>query len=149
MAAVSSNRFRHARAGITLIELIIVVALLGIVLGFGYMIGREFVRRSDERSAVNTFQQAVWQGATIASARGFRTQLVRTGNELQVQRLDGTVLRSFEFATGVTLNVPGNPILVFTPPGRIDALPASAIQITADGTTYTLEISLIGEVRVQ
>lgn len=140
---------RH-RGGLSLIELLIALAILAVVLGLGFVAGREYLRRADERSAVNTFQQAVWQGATAAAARGFRTELVRVGNELLVRRVsDSSVIRRYEIAPGANLSVPGNPILVFTPPGRVLALPATPIQITADGVTYTLQISLIGEVRAQ
>lgn len=110
------------------------------------------IRRANERSAVNTFQQAVWQGATAAAARGFRTELVHVGDELLVRRVsDSSVIRRYDLAAGVTVTVPGNPnpILTFTPPGRVLALPAGSVQITADGVTYNLQISLIGEVRVQ
>lgn len=126
------------------------MAIIAIVTGFAWMQGRAMSQRASERSAVNTFQQAVWQGSTAAAARGFRTELVRSGNELLVRRSsDASVIRRYEIAPTVTLNVPANPILTFTPPGRVLSLPATPIQITADGTTYTLTISLIGEVRVQ
>lgn len=150
MTIVSSKQIWRSRAGLSLIELLLVIVIISIIVGFGVIQGRAIFQRADERSAVNTFQQAVWQGATAAAARGFRTELVRVDNELLVRRVsDGSVLRRYEFAAGVTLNVPSNPILVFTPPGRVDVLPSDPIQITADGQTRTLQISLIGEVRVQ
>lgn len=147
---VMRNRPQRSQSGLSLVELLIIIAILGVVLGITVGAGGQYIRRANERSAVNTFQQAVWQGATAAAARGFRTELVRNGNELQVRRAsDGSVLRRYEFAAGVTMNVPANPILVFTPPGRVDTLPTDPIQITADGEIFTLQVSLIGEVRVQ
>lgn len=144
------DRPRGVRAGLSLIELVLVMAIIATIVGFAAIQGRAMIQRANERSAVNTFQQAVWQGATAAAARGFRTELVRSGNELLVRRAsDSSVIRRYEFASGVTLNLPTNPILIFTPPGRVDTLPATPIQITADGVTHTLQISLIGEVRVQ
>ncbi len=89
---------------------------------------------------VNTFQQAVWQGATMAAARGFRTELVRDGDELVVRRVsNGDVLRSFELDANATLNVADGQVLVFTPPGAVleaslAALP-DPIEIVAAGRT--------------
>lgn len=140
----------RSKSGMSLIELILVLTVLGIILGFGALAGRDAIQRANERSAVNTFQQAVWQGATAAAARGYRTVLWRDGNQLQVRReSDGSVIRRYDFDNAVTLSVPSNPILTFTPPGRVLALPLLPIQITAAGATYSMQISLIGEVRVQ
>lgn len=145
---------RRPRAGLSLLELIVVLAILAVVFTIVATSGRGIAQRASERSAVNTFQQAVWQGATMAAARGFRTELVRDGGELVVRRLaDGDVLRRFEIDANVALNVPDGQVLVFTPPGAVleaslDALP-DPIEIVAAGTTYALEVSLIGEVRVR
>lgn len=126
------------------------MAIVAVVVGWAAISGRALIQRANERSAVNTFQQAVWQGATAAAARGFRTELVHIGDELLVRRAsDSSVIRRYELAAGVAMSAPTNPILIFTPPGRVLALPETPIQITADGVTSTLQISLIGEVRVQ
>ncbi len=145
---------KQARDGFSLLELLIVLAILGIAFSLAAIGGRGILQRSAERSAVGTVQQAVWQGATIAAARGFRTELVRDGTVLNVRRLaDGEVLRSFELDPGATLNLDDGQVLVFTPPGSVlesslDALP-DPVTVVAAGDSYELEISLIGEVRVR
>jgi hypothetical protein len=134
--------------------LLVVLAILAVAFGLVAIAGRGILQRSAERSVVNTVQQAVWQGATMAAARGVRTELVRDGDVLAVRRLaDGEVLRTFELEPGATLNVSDGQVLVFTPPGSVlesslDALP-DPVRITAAGDTYELEVSLIGEVRVR
>lgn len=152
-----TRRGRARRSGVTLIEILVVLAVLGIALGLAGFLGRGIAQRASERSAVNSLQQAVWQGATLAAARGFRTELVRVGNELQVRRLaDGSVLRRFELEPSVTLNFDGQ-VLVFTPPGTITpesltalaSLPGGGLRVTAAGATYGFVVSLIGEVVVQ
>ncbi len=145
---------RRPRAGLSLLELLIVLAILAVVFALVAITGRTFVQRASERSVVNTFQQAVWQGATAAAARGFATELVLDGEELLVRRVStGDVLRTFELDRNVELNLADGQVLVFTPPGAVDeatldALP-DPIEIVAAGTTYALEVSLIGEVRVR
>jgi len=142
------------RSGLSLIELLVLLAVLGVLLGLAAIQGRAIAQRASERSVVNTFQQAVWQGATLAAARGFRTELVRDGDVLEVRRVStGETLRRFELDSRASLNLQDGQVVVFTPPGSIvvetlDALP-DPIEIVAAGTTYELEVSLIGEVRVR
>ncbi|MDF1523830.1 MAG: prepilin-type N-terminal cleavage/methylation domain-containing protein [Trueperaceae bacterium] len=145
---------RRSSAGFSILELLVVLAILAVAFGLVAVAGRGILQRSAERSVVNTVQQAVWQGATMAAARGVRTELVRDGDVLAVRRLaDGEVLRTFDLEPGATLNVDDGQVLVFTPPGSVlesslDALP-DPVTITAAGATYELEVSLIGEVRVR
>lgn len=142
-----------------MIELLIVIAIIGIIAALGAISGRAIAQRASERAALNTVQQAVWQGSTLAAARGFRTALCRDDTELTIRQVmdpqdpncGGAVLRRFEIDGEVTLDgIDDGMSIVFTPPGTIlqGTRPAS-LTLTAAGTTYTLEVSLIGEVRVQ
>lgn len=148
----------RAKRGITLIELLIVIAIIAIIAGIGAISGRGIAQRASERAAINTVQQAVWQGATLAAARGFRTELVRVGDELRIRRVsDGNILRRYELDGNVVHNLPDGMVLEFTPPGAITSesldalgdLSDGGIRLTVAGTTYAVEVSLIGEVRVR
>lgn len=141
---------KRADEGMTLMELLIVIAILAIVLGIGVMNGRQVAQRQAARGAVATFQQSVWQGATAAASRGITVELLRTADGLALINVDNdVVLRAYEMPSSVVINA-DNPILRFLPPGKVDlstleALPDDLIVDTGD-ERYRLEISLIGEV---
>lgn len=145
---------RRFQSGFSILELLVVLAVLGVVFSLVALTGRIFVQRASERSVVDTFQQAVWQGATAAAARGFPTELVLDADELLLRRVStGEVVRRFELDGNAAWNVADGQMLVFTPPGAVDEATLAAlpdpIEIVAAGTTYRLEVSLIGEVRVR
>jgi len=129
------------------------LAIVGTLAGIGFVSGRQILRGQQNRSALVTLQQSIWQGATAAAAHGVPTELVRNGNHLTVQPVGGgSAFRTFELPATVTTNLPEGASLVFTPPGRIDpatlqALP-DPLTLDANGVGYRLEISLIGEVRL-
>jgi len=138
--------------GLTILELLIVAAIIGVMAGLVVMSGRPVVRGQEAASAVRTVQQSVWQGATMAASRGVSTELALSGGSLVVRRLDnGQEVRRFELPDETSLNVEDGPLLVFTPPGKVDeaTLPDAddPLKLTVRDRTYTLEISLIGEVR--
>lgn len=136
----------------TLLELLIVLAVIGMVVGIGIFNARRALTGSQERSAVQTVRQSIWQGATAASSRGRPITLVRTGNTFQL--LDGdTVIRTDELPNGVSSNLAQGTLLEFSPPGKVTAesledFMASNPWIGADGRTQRIEVSVIGEVRV-
>jgi prepilin-type N-terminal cleavage/methylation domain-containing protein len=155
---ITRSRIADGRSGITLIELLVVIAIIGIIAGLGAISGRVIARNASERAVLNTVQQAVWQGATLAAARGFETELCWDGVELAIRRgaaeaCTGAMLRGYEVAASVAETLEGlsdvTPI-VFTPPGMIlEGTRPGAITLDVAGSSYVLEVSLIGEVRVQ
>lgn len=152
MANLSSAGVR--RHGFTLLELLVVMAILAIVVGLVVMNGRPIVQGQAQQAAIRTMQQSVWQGATMAASRGVTTNLVLEGNELEVRNSNtNEAIRRFELPDDVTLNIADGTILVFTPPGKVLASSLNDLpdpfQITVNGEARTLEISLIGEVRVE
>lgn len=140
--------------GLTLLELLVVVAIIGVVAGIGVFNGRRALQSQQEQAAVRSIQQSIWQGATAASARGIETELVRSGSQLLVREvLSGRILRREELPAGVSTNLPTGQVLRFTPPGQIarttlDALPRPLWVQTSD-RRYHLRVSLIGEVRAE
>lgn len=144
---------RARRAGFSLIELLILLAVLGLIAGVIAVNGRRVAAGQAQRAAIDSVRQSVWEGATAAAARGVGTELVRTATGLDVKETgSGTLLRSFDLPSGVATNLPMGQVLRFTPPGRVDltslqALP-DPLTLTVNGHTYKLQVSLIGEVKV-
>ncbi len=140
-------------SGLTMIELLIVIAIIGILGGIGFISGADIARRKSAEGAITTFQQSVWQGATMAASRGTIVQLNREGRELHLVDADSnTIRRRYELPAGVDIPV-SNPILRFLPPGKIDAssfnsLPDNLIITTSEGR-YRIEVSVIGEVMAE
>lgn len=145
---------RRAELGITIIELLIVMAIIGILAGLVAFNGRRMLQGQEERAAITSLQQTVWQGATSAAARGVVVRLTREGQSFFLREsVTGRILKEFELPRGVTTNWPENQDLEFMPPGKVsiaslDALP-EPLTITANDTTMRLIVSLIGEVKVE
>lgn len=135
-----------------MIELLIVIAIIGIILTIGVFNGRQALNTQEETAALNSLRQSVWQGATAASARGEVTELVRSGDRLEVITSNGEILRSETLPAGVTSNLPQGTILVFTPPGKIDSatLPyPGQFSMSTGNRRVEIEFSAIGEVRIR
>lgn len=145
------NRYRPAvrsNRGITMVEMLVVLGVLGVLLGLSVFSGRGALERQQEKAAIRSIQQSVWQGASAASARGRNTELVLVGRRIDVREVDsGRLVRTEELPSGVTTNLPN---LVFTPPGKISAdsfaLVRDGISVSSSAGTTMLQVSIIGEV---
>lgn len=149
-AAGGSYASYHASKsqGFSLIEVLVVTGILAIVGTLIFMSTRGPLVEQQERAAIRSIQQSVWQGATAASARGRNTELLQLGQRFIVREVDsGRVIRTDDLPQGITTSLPN---LVFTPPGKISE---ASFEAVADGITVQstkgvthLRVSIIGEV---
>lgn len=140
--------------GLTLVEVLIVLAIIGIILGLGVFNGRQALTAQQERAAVNSIRQAAWQGATAAAARGRAVHMTVEDGELllRLESASGRVLRREELPRDLETNIPEGTLLEFTPPGKVvpGSLPAPGdYWVGAAGRTLELEFSMIGEVQAR
>jgi len=141
--------------GFTMLELLIVMAVLGIALGIGIGQFLQINQRQRALATVDQIRQLFWQGATAAASRGGITyELVRNNSTLTVRVSGGgSVLNTITLPTGVTTNLPNGTLLTFDPPGKLSFLAPfpnnRQFTVTANETTYTLTVTLLGEVRRQ
>lgn len=134
----------------TLLEILVVLALLGIVAALGVMGWRTLLQREQARSALASVQQALWQGATAASARGADLVLRWDGDELLLVDASDRELRRWDFPADTSTTLQQGDIVAFTPPGMIEDLEAlpDPFSVSVDDRTAVLAVSLIGETKV-
>jgi prepilin-type N-terminal cleavage/methylation domain-containing protein len=139
--------------GFTLLELIVVMAVLGVAAGIGIAQLRNLGQRQQAAATVDQIRQLFWQGATAAASRGGTNfLLVRSGNTLRVQsQNDASVLRSVTLPSGVSCSLGEGTLATFTSPGKVifsSSFPANRqFTVSVNGQSVTLTATLIGEVR--
>ena len=152
--AIHTQRKRKRAGGFTMLELLMVIAVLGIIAPIGWMSGRSVIRGQQQSSSINAVRQSILQGATSAAARNVQVDLIVDGTDLRLVRSDNNrVLRRFEMPES-RLNVDRKmpyTLLSFTRKGQVDEtslqnLPAP-FQLITPKSTHTLTVSLIGETR--
>lgn len=142
-------------AGFTLVEVIVVIAIVAIVVTIGWATGRNVTRDRGEVAAINSLQQTVWQGATAAAARGSIVTMRLEGRDLLLRLGSGSsgqVLRRETIPAEVSTNMPQGEVLRFTPPGKIDLASLATAQdyyMQTSSKRSEFEFSVIGEVRVR
>ena len=145
---------RHKRkhvSGFTMLELLMIIAVLGIIAPIGWMSGRSVIRGQQQSSSLNAVRQSIWQGATSAAARNTQVNLIVDGTELRLVRNDNNrVLRRFEMpesSFNITRQMPYT-LMTFSRSGRANTgtLP-TPFQLITPKSTHNLTVSLIGETR--
>jgi prepilin-type N-terminal cleavage/methylation domain-containing protein len=145
------------RRGFSLLEILVVLAVLGILLSIAALVGRDIIRKQNELSAVSQVKQLLWGAGSSVNARGTSGVLRRTGNKLEIidtlTTSPNKTLSEVTLDSAVTTNLPSGDSLVFLSSGRIDsdtlaALP-NPLTVTGAGKTFKLTVSVIGEVKFE
>jgi prepilin-type N-terminal cleavage/methylation domain-containing protein len=138
--------------GFSLLEILVVLAILGILAGLIAVGSRAILTGQQQRSSLYSMRQIFWQGASAASSRGEQLELVRSSDVIQVRTVASPVkvIRRVELSRGVTLSLPQGQIATFSPSGKV-TIPNTNNPFTlqSDGKTYTFNVSMIGEVKFQ
>ena len=145
-------------SGFTLLELLIVVAVLGIILALVTFQFRKIEARQTESAFYASLERLFWEASTAAASRGRSLTLRRNGDRLVVRLRSAprTMIRELEIPEGIEVNLPEGALAVFTPPGRVRFKPAfprecqapSFKVTTRQGDERCYRVSLIGEVEV-
>ncbi len=136
--------------------MLVVLGILGIVLGIGFLNGGLIARRQERTSFVTSVKQLFWRGATLAASRGGTYKLEYDGQKLEIiPASGGSPQYSIKVPAGVSLSLQTGEIVDFTAPGRVvfvnlpnDCAGTGSFTLSADGKTYCYRLSLIGEVEV-
>jgi prepilin-type N-terminal cleavage/methylation domain-containing protein len=140
--------------GFSLLEILIVLAIIGILAGLIAVGSRAILRGQENRSSLYSMRQIFWQGASSAASRGLNLNLVRSGDVIQVidplKPSSSQLIRKVELSDDATLSLPQGTIATFSPTGKVIIAAANnPFTFTADGKTYRFTVSLIGEVRLE
>ena len=148
----------HSRqSGFTILELLLVVAIISIVGAIGIFNAHNFLRGEETLGTTTTLQQLLLQGSTSAASRFTPILLVqeqRGSSRFLTLRVQSTSkdIRSERIPNTVTTSLPIGNALTFTPSGRISDASFQAlggtVTVRGEKLTYTLQISLIGESKV-
>jgi prepilin-type N-terminal cleavage/methylation domain-containing protein len=138
----TSIALRPARAGFTVIELLIVVVIAGILLGIaGPAIGNQVARDRVLRSAM-VVEGLLNEASQLAVRRSTPVRVVLSGSALQIQdRETNAVIKQRNFGPGFELRAtltisPSDGIEIF-PNGRANA----PVSVTVAGTNLSQTVS--------
>jgi prepilin-type N-terminal cleavage/methylation domain-containing protein len=138
------------KQGFTMLELLLVIAIVGVLASIAFVSGRQIMRGQEQTAVISQLKQTISRGASSAAARGSVVKLTRSNSNFILKQ--GTKeLQRFSLPNGATLNIPNGDVLEFQSSGLISNLAGlpNPLTLTTSSKTYIITISLIGEMKAQ
>lgn len=142
------------RRGFSLLELLVVVALVAVFASVTFVSGRRVMQSQDELAAISIMKQSLIRAATAATSRGKEMELSHNNSVISLKEsLSQKEVQRFDLPKNSQLNLSSGSFLVFRENGQIhpaslNALPQPLI-LSTHSKSYTLSISLIGEMKAE
>lgn len=149
----------NQQSGFSMIEIMLVVAIVGIIASIGFVQGRRLLNKQTESSTITAITQTLARGSSAASARGEEVILRKSGNQLFLVRgtdsfgfVDIPASATLKTKAGVALAA-NIDLLSYSPKGLIDATDIannfSPLQLITADKSYKLTASIIGDMKVE
>ena len=141
------------RRGLTLVELLLVVAIVGLLTAIGFPRLSGALRRATVRNAAQHLVAAHTRARLLATVQGRVILLTFHPDSLTIQAIDGVdTLPVWQepgpAASGVSLTGPTHPI-VFVPTGLTHGLVNGTWTVSSGSVARSIVVSRAGRVRVQ
>jgi prepilin-type N-terminal cleavage/methylation domain-containing protein len=142
---------KNKTRGFTMLELLIAVAIIGVLASIVFVSGRQIVLRQEGPDTISQFKQIVSRGGSVAAARGKDVQLKYQNREFILrEKVSEKYIHSFEIPASVSINLSEGATLEFAPSGLIKSLAAvpNPVIVNSKDKTYQLRLSIIGQMKV-
>ena len=133
--------------GFSLIEILVVIAILSVFASLTFVSGRRVMQSQDQLAAISILKQSLIRASLSANAKGKQLELKQNGSSIELKDATKT-LEQFDLPSGFSVNWPD---LMFRESGLIDvaSLPTDKIVLSGPKGTYELKISLIAEMKAE
>lgn len=133
--------------GFSLIETLVVIAILSVFASLTFVSGRRVMQSQDQLAAISILKQSLIRASLSANAKGKQLELTQNGSSIELKDATKT-LEQFDLPSGFSVNWPD---LIFRESGLIDvaSLPTDKILLSGPKETYELKISLIAEMKAE
>ncbi len=137
--------------GFTMLELLIVIAIVGILASIVLISGRQIVLGQEGPATISQLKQIVSRGGSVAAARGKDVQLKYQNREFILrEKVSEKHIQSFKVPTSVSINLSEGAVLEFAPSGMVKSLASipNPVIVSSSNKTQQLQLSIIGQIKV-
>lgn len=153
MASSSKQPMRDHTSGYSLLEILIVIAIAGILMFAGLTAVRRVQTGGEENGFITNLSLSIKSSAAFASSRRERVIMTRAGNRINFVNAAGLNIddnNGLAIPQSVTTSIPEGNALIFGANGTVVA-PSPPPTYTASTTDriWSIKISLIGDTKIE